>query len=105
MFLSSTILLLLPLYFMLSCFSWIATHNETVYPSDVLGDYLSLCGTIIYIIKLSPRITLTKALFLVIIEALIVCRNGNENMVLQATPYMRARETVTNFLFTTKVVL
>ena len=46
---------------------------------------------------------MTKEFLSVIIEALIVCRNCHENMVLHATPAPRARATVTGFPFTTKV--
>ena len=76
-FFSSTILFLLPLSLMISCFTYIETLNETVSPSDVLGASLALCVTIISSLNFSPRIPLTKALLLVTIEALIVCSNGH----------------------------
>ena len=63
---------MLPLSFVLFCVSGIATGNETGSPSDFLVDYLDFFGTIIYIFNLSLRGPLTKALFLVTIEALIV---------------------------------
>ena len=46
-FFSSTLLFLLTLSFTFSCFLWIETINETIIPSDVLGDSLYLFGTII----------------------------------------------------------
>ena len=101
-FFSYTVILLLHLSFMLSSFSWIANGNETGSPSGVLGVSLALCGTIISSLNCSHRIPLIKVFFSVIIKALIFCRNGHENMVLHATPYPRAMETVTGFLFTTK---
>ena len=97
-----TLLLLLILSFIFYCFPWIETGNETGSPSDVLGDPLTLCGTIISSLKCSPRSPLTKEFLSVTIEDLIVCRNGHENMVLHANPSNRARETVTGFSFTTK---
>ena len=98
-------LFLRTLSFVLSCAYWIANGNLTVSNSDVLGASLAICGTIIYILNCSPSSALTKKFFSVIIEALIVCRNGHENMVLHATPSPRARDNVTGFLFTTKVFL
>ena len=105
LFCSSTLLFLLPLTFMLSCFSWITTGKESGSPYDVLGASLALCGTIISSLNWSPRCLLTKLLLLVIIEALIVFRNGQKNMVLHATPSPRAWETATGFPFTTRGVL
>ena len=90
------------MFYFFHCFE---TDNETGISSNVLGDLLAICGTNISIINYSTRSPLTKALFLVIVEPLIVCRKGHENMVLYATPSPRARETVTGFPFTTKVVL
>ena len=52
---SSTVLLLMPLSFMLSSFFWIATGKENGSPYDVLGDSLDLCGTIISSLNRSPR--------------------------------------------------
>ena len=89
---------------MLSFFTWTENGNETGSPSDVLGASLAICGTIISSLNCYNRIPLTKALFLVMIEALIFFRNGHENMVFHATPSPRARETVTGFSFTTKGV-
>ena len=100
--LSSTLIFLLLLSFMFSCFPWISTYNKTGSPSDVLGASLAICGTTISSLNCFTRIPLIKALLLVMIEALIVCRNGHENMVLHATPYPRARETVYGFPFITK---
>ena len=71
-------------------------------PSDVLGNSLTLCETIISILNCYPGSPLTKTLLLEMIEALIVCRNGHENMVLHDTPSPKARETVTGFPLTTK---
>ena len=93
---------LLPLYFMLSSFTWIKTGNGTGGPSDVLVASLALCVTIIYILNCSPSSTLTKALLLVNIEDLIVYRNGHRNMVLHATRSPKVMETVTGFTFTKK---
>ena len=93
---------MLPLPSVLFCISKIVIDNETVITSNILGSYLALCGTIIYILNWSSRSTLTKELFLVIIESLILCRNGHENMVLHETPYPKKRETVTGCPFTTK---
>ena len=90
-FFSSTLLFLLPISSIFFCFPWIETGNETGSPSDVLGYSLDLCRTIISILNFSPRSPLSKAFFLVTIEALFVCRNGHENMVLHATSSPRAR--------------
>ena len=98
-------LLLLTLYLMLSFVSWVVTGNETGSPSGVLIASLDLRGTIISNLNCSHRSQLTKELFLVIIESLIVFNNGHENMVLYATPSPRARENVTRFTFTTNGVL
>ena len=87
---------------MLYCFTWTETGNETGSTSDVLGAYLDICGTIISNLNLSPRSTLTKVLFLVMIEALIVCSNDHENMVLHSTTSPRAKETINSFTFTTQ---
>ena len=72
---------------MLSFFPWIDTRNETGSPSDVLGPSLAFYRTIISALKLFTRSSLTKALFLFIIEALIVCSNDHENMMLHANFY------------------
>ena len=40
--------------------SGIVTGNETGSPSDVLGDSLALCGTIIYSLSFYPRGTPNK---------------------------------------------
>ena len=48
---------------------------------------------------------LTKALFSVSIEDLIVCRNAYEKLVFHATPSPRARENVTGCTFTINGVL
>ena len=96
---------IIPLSSVLFCVSGITTSNGTVSTSDVLGYYLALCGTIIYIFNFSPGSPLTKALLLVIIESLIIFRNGHENMVLHANNYPRAKETVTGCAFTTKGTL
>ena len=87
---------------MLFCVSEIATRNDTSSTSDVLGDSLDICGTIISSLKCSPRIPLTKLLFSAIIEALFFLRNIHKNMVLRATPYPILKETVTGCPFTTK---
>ena len=94
---SSTVLSLLTLSFMLSSISCIVTGNETGSPYDTLGDSLDFCGTVIYSLNCSPRIPLIMELLSVIIESLIVCRNSNEKLVLNSTPYPRARETVTGW--------
>ena len=96
---------MLTLSSVLFCIYGIATGNETGIPSDVLGDPLALCETIISSLNCSPRSPLTKMFFLVIIEALIIYTNDHENMVLHATPSSMERETVTSCLFTTKGVL
>ena len=70
---------------MLFSVSCISTVNETGNPYYFLSAYLALCGTIISILNFSPKSPLIKALLLVIIEALIVCKNSYENMVLHAT--------------------
>ena len=49
--------------------------------------------------------TLTKVLFLVIIEALIVFRNDYKKMVLHTTTSPKATETVTGCPCTTEVFL
>ena len=103
--LSFTLIFLLPLSFMFSCFTWIETGNENGSPSDVLGVYLDLCGTIIYRLNWNTRSPVTKALLLVMIEYLVVCRDVHENMVLHGIPSPRASETVIGFIFTTKGVL
>ena len=82
----------------------IATGNETGIHSDVLGDPLALCGSIIYILNCSTRSSLTKALFLVIIEDLMFFLNGHENMVLHATPSPRVRDMVKGWVFIKKLV-
>ena len=104
-FFSFPLLFLLTLSFMLSFFTWIKTGNETGSPYDAMFDSLDLCVTIIYSLNCSPRSPLTKVLFSVMIEALIFCSNGQQNMVLHATPYPRERETVTGFPFIKKGVL
>ena len=96
---------IMPLTSMLFSLSGIVTVDETVSTSDFLGSSLDLCGTIINILNFSPRSPLTKALFLVIIEVWIICRNSYKKMVLHATPSPRARETVTCYPFTTEDVL
>ena len=67
-----------------------------------MGVSLALCGTIIFSLNVSTRSPLTKELFSVTIEALIVYRNAPKNLVLHATPSTRPRETVTGFTFITK---
>ena len=74
-FLGSTILSMLPLYYLLFSVSRIATGNDTGSSYDFFSLYLALLGTIISILKFSPRSPLTKVLLLFIIEYLIVCRN------------------------------
>ena len=98
---SSTVLFLMYISFMISCFPYIYTNNETVAPSDVLGDSLSLWGTTISSLNCFPNSPLTKALLSFMIEALIFCRNSHENMVLHAPPSSRAMENFTIFLFNT----
>ena len=100
---SSSFLVLLS--FMLSSLLWIVNGNKTGSLSDVLGDSLALYGTIISILNCSTRNPLTKSLFVVIIEDLIVCKNGHKNMFLHATPSLRVRKTVTCFTFTKKECL
>ena len=90
---------------MLFCVSTITTSNKTGSPSGILGDFLDICGTIISRLNFSPRSPLTKALLLVIIKALIIFRDGHENMVLHATPSSWAKETFTGCPFTTKEFL
>ena len=87
---------------MILCFPWIKTGNETGITSDVLGAYLAICTAIVSSLNYYTRSLLNNSLFLVIIETLIVCRDGHEYMVLHATPSARVRETVTGFMFTTK---
>ena len=77
LFFSPTLLFLLLLSFMFSCFSLIENDKKTGSLSDVLGSSLDLCWTIISSLNCYPRRPLTKALFLVMIEALIVCMNGH----------------------------
>ena len=74
---------------MLFCVSGIATGIETISTSDALGAYLDLCGTIISSLDCFPKCPLIKALLLVIIKDLIVCRNVHEKMMLHAYPYPR----------------
>ena len=95
----------MPLYSVLFFASWIVTGNETVSSSDVLGAYLDIFWIIIYILNFSPSGPLTKEFFFVIIEALIICCAIHEKIVLYATPYTRAMETVTGFPFSKKGVL
>ena len=94
-----------PLYSYCICPSWIEAVNENGRPSGVFGSSLVLCGTITPRFKFYPRSPLPKTLLLVIIEALIVCSKGHENMVLYVTPYPRVRDNVAGFSFTTKGVL
>ena len=101
-FFISTVIYMLPLTSVLFCVSRVVTGNDTGSPSDVLGDYLALYVTIVSILNCSPRSTLTKAFYLVIIEDLIFCKNCHKNMVLQVTPFPRAKETVTGCPFTSK---
>ena len=82
---------------MLSCFPWIETGNATGRPSDVLVDSLDLCGTIISRLNFSPSSLLTKEFFLVIIEALTVCRNGHENMVFECSSSVTSRASRSTF--------
>ena len=63
---------MLPLTSLLFCVSGIATNNETGIPSGVLGASLILCGSIISSLNCSPSIRPNDALFLVIIDTLIV---------------------------------
>ena len=93
---------MLTLSSLLFCVSRIDTDNKTDSPSGVLVYSLDLCGAIISVLNCSPMSPITKALPLVIISYLIVCRNVHENMVLRATPSTRARETVTGFPFTAR---
>ena len=58
-FFSSTLLFLLLMSFMLSCFTWIGNGNETGIPSDFLGYSLALCGTIISSLNFYSRSPLT----------------------------------------------
>ena len=102
---SSIVLSILSLFSVLFCVCGIATGNETDSPYDVLVSSLAPCVTIVSDLNLSPMIPLTKALLLVITEALNVFSNGHEKMLLHATPYPRSRETVTGFPFTTKEFL
>ena len=85
-----TMLSILPLSYMLFCVSRIVTGKKTGSSSDILGACLVICGTIISRLNCYPRTPLTKALFLVIIEAWIVHSNGHEKMVLNATLSPRA---------------
>ena len=101
-FLSSIVLSIMTLTSVLFCVYGIVTGNGTGSTSGVLGTSFALCVTIIYRLNFSPQIPLTKALLLVIIEALFDCRNGHDNMVLKAEPSLRARETLTGCQFTTK---
>ena len=96
---------MLPLFSVLFCVSGIATSNENRRPSNVSVDYFNICGDIKSILNNSPRIPLIKVLFLVIIDALIICRNDHEKRVLFVTHSTRVRETVTSFPFTIYVVL
>ena len=104
-FFSSAVLYILTPASMVFCVSVIVTGNDTGSPSDVLGDSLSLYGTTTSSLNFSPRISLTNVLYLVIIEALIVCSNLHENMVLYATPSLNTGDTVTDCTFTMKGVL
>ena len=61
--------------------SRIMNGSETVSPSDDLNDSLSLCGTITSSLKFPPKSLITKAFFSVIIENLIVFRNGHKKGV------------------------
>ena len=81
-FFSSTVLYMLPLHSVWIFVSRIATGNETGSTSDIFVASPDLCETIVSRFNCSPRIPLTKAFFLVIIETLIVYRNGHENVVL-----------------------
>ena len=77
-FFRSTTLSMMPPTSVLFCISGIATGNETSINYDVLGDSLALFGTIISSLNWYTRSLPTEALFLVIIEALIVCRNSHK---------------------------
>ena len=81
---------MIPMTSVLFFISGIANGNANGSPYDVLGASLDLCGTTISILNCYPRNKMTKELFLVIIEALIVCRNGHKKMVFNATPSPRA---------------
>ena len=70
--------------------------------SDILDPPLALCGTTISILNRSTKIKMTKVLFLVTIQALIVCRNSHENLELHDTNSTRSRDTVTGCDFTKK---
>ena len=71
-FFSSTLIFLLPPYFMFSFFPCIDTGNETRSSSDVLGASLALCVTIISSLNCYPRSPLTREFFSVIVESLII---------------------------------
>ena len=75
---SSSVLSMLSLSSILFCVCGIVTGNETGFPSISLIASLDLCGTIISRLNFPPRSPLTKSLSLVIIYALIVCRNVRE---------------------------
>ena len=84
---------------------WIATGNETGIHSDILGDSLDICGTIISSLTWSPRSPRTKELLSVIIQYLIVYRNWHDKIVLHDTPLPIARDNMNGFVFTMKGVL
>ena len=96
---SYTVISIHPLSSLLFFVSGIKNGNETNSPSDILGASLAIRGTIIPRFNGSTRSTLTKALLLFIIEALIVCRNGHKKMVFYAVPSTRAREALNGCSF------
>ena len=55
-FSSSSLIFLLPMSFVFSCFTWIEFGNETGSPSDALVASVYLCGTIISILNCSPSV-------------------------------------------------
>ena len=61
-----------------------------------------LCGMFVSILNWYIRSLLTKALFLVIIEALNICRKAHKKMLLHTTLYTMAKYTVTGFTFNMK---
>ena len=104
-FFNSKMLSMKPLSSVLSFLFGIVTGNETFTPSDVFEESLAIFRTILSRLDFYLIIPLTKALLLVITEALIIFSNRYENMVFRDTTYRRLRNTVTSCEFTMKVVL
>ena len=80
----------------------IRTVNETGIPYNFLHASLDIFGAIILILNCYTRIPIAKVLLLVVLEDLIIFRNGHKNMLLHATPSLSENYTVISCEFIMK---